>query len=296
MHFFPLHIGDYVTKAGHLSLLEDGAYNRLLRIYYDKEKPLPVDLATVQRLAGARGKDEKAAIERVLYEFFRLCDDGWRNEKADEVIASFYKKSDKARESAAARWAAKARVSMAEASERNANAMRTHCEGNATHNPIPITQNQKIKSSVRQAAPNADFDALWQAYPKRGGSNSKADARKCFEARVREGVAFADLMQGVTRYANFMQITGKVGTEFVMQASRFLGPGGHYLNDWDPPAAPAPAPRAPSRDMQAIINLEEMKHGLVRNGNHDRGAEALLLEAPGFAFGGNGARDRRGVD
>ena len=50
MRHFPHHIGDYAAATAHLSFMEDAAYHRLLRRYYQDEKPLPADLAAVQRL------------------------------------------------------------------------------------------------------------------------------------------------------------------------------------------------------------------------------------------------------
>jgi uncharacterized protein YdaU (DUF1376 family) len=285
VHYFPLHIGDYTRKASHLTLLEDGVYNRLLRIYYDKEQPLPADLAAVQRLAGARGKDEKQAVERVLYEFFRLCDDGWRNEKADEVIASFYKKSDKARESAAARWTAKARVALSEASERNANAMRTHSEGNATHNPIPITQSQKIKSTVRQAA---RFPEFWSVYPNKKGKQEaeKRWLRDGLDERADAIIAHVRLM--TLEDDGWQRGYAPMGSTYLNQARWTDEPRG-------PPQASNPV-RPIGRDMQAVMKLEEMKNGLVRTGNHNGYSEIAVLEAPGFALLGDGSWDGGGLD
>ena len=86
MIFYKHHIGDYAAATAHLSVLEDGAYSRLLRIYYRDEKPLPVEVKAVQRLAGARSRDERNAVQTVLEEFFELEADGWHNKRADEEI------------------------------------------------------------------------------------------------------------------------------------------------------------------------------------------------------------------
>lgn len=98
MYHFALHIGDYVTATAHLSMLEDGAYNRLLRRYYQDEKPLPADVAATCRLVAARTKEEREAVEVVLREFFTLEDDGWHNSRADEEIAAYRQRAETARE------------------------------------------------------------------------------------------------------------------------------------------------------------------------------------------------------
>jgi uncharacterized protein YdaU (DUF1376 family) len=89
MNYFELHIGDYAEATAHLTFVEDAAYIRLLRKYYATEKPLPADLKAVQRLVGARSKEEKNAVQAVLEEFFSLRDDGWHNARCDAEIAKF---------------------------------------------------------------------------------------------------------------------------------------------------------------------------------------------------------------
>ena len=69
MHKYFRQIGDYAKDTRHLSLIEHGAYTMLLDIAYATEKPLPNDIDTIARLACARSKDEKAAVETVLREF-----------------------------------------------------------------------------------------------------------------------------------------------------------------------------------------------------------------------------------
>lgn len=99
MNYFELHIGDLTEATAHLSMLEDGAYGRLLRKYYATEKPLPADVKQVQRLVGARTKEEREAVETVLAEFFDLQDDGWHQSRCDAEIA-VYRDKMSAREAA----------------------------------------------------------------------------------------------------------------------------------------------------------------------------------------------------
>ena len=89
MNYYEHHLGDYAEATAHLSFLEDAAYSRLIRKYYATEKPLPADLATTQRLIGARTDEERAAVETVLREFFVLLDDGWHQERCDAEIERY---------------------------------------------------------------------------------------------------------------------------------------------------------------------------------------------------------------
>ena len=97
MRHFAHNIGDYAAATAHLTFLEDAAYHRLLRRYYQDEKPLPVDPAECQRLVGARSKEEKAAVRTVLLEFFKLEDDGWHQSRADREIEVYHSKAEAAR-------------------------------------------------------------------------------------------------------------------------------------------------------------------------------------------------------
>jgi uncharacterized protein YdaU (DUF1376 family) len=141
VNYYPHHIGDYTTATAHLSMLEDCAYRRLLDIYYTNERPLPKTQAELYRLVRARSHQEKLAVDIVIGEFFIETPDGWRNKRADEEILKAKEKSELARHSAEMRWHRRS----------NANAMRTHSEGNAPNNQEPITKNQKIDRGVQRS-------------------------------------------------------------------------------------------------------------------------------------------------
>lgn len=131
MNFFKFHLGDYYKKTSHLSMLEDGAYRRLMDAIYLREGPLPADIDDVCRLVRAFSKEEKKAVLSILMEFFTLTDAGYTNARCEEELASIKGKSAKASQSAKARW------SNANA---HADAMRTHSDGNASHKPLAISQ------------------------------------------------------------------------------------------------------------------------------------------------------------
>jgi len=97
----------------------------------------------------------------------------------------------------------------------------------------------------RDSKKNAKSDPSWLAdfkslYPKRSGDPNWRGAVRAAAARIRENFGPAQFLEGARRYHEFCRITGKIGTEYVMQASRFLGPGKPFLERWDPPAGPAP--------------------------------------------------------
>lgn len=94
MNYYNHHIGDYLIETAHLSILEDGAYRRLLDLYYAKEAPITSDETQLFRVTRARSQDEQAAIRAVLSEFFTLTESGWTHSKADEAIAAYQVKAD----------------------------------------------------------------------------------------------------------------------------------------------------------------------------------------------------------
>lgn len=71
--FLPLYVDDYEADTAHLSLLEDGIYNRLLRLCWRSPRcQMPNDPEWIARKIRASGKAEKDALMRVLDEFFTV--------------------------------------------------------------------------------------------------------------------------------------------------------------------------------------------------------------------------------
>lgn len=104
MRHFAHNIGDYAAATAHLSFIEDAAYHRCLRRYYQDERALPGDVNQVQRLVGARTKEERQAVANVLAEFFHLEEDGYHQSRADREIAVYHSKAKDGAKGAAARW------------------------------------------------------------------------------------------------------------------------------------------------------------------------------------------------
>ncbi|WP_146195200.1 YdaU family protein [Pararhodobacter marinus] len=69
--FFPLYPGDFEADTAHLSLAEDGAYNRLMRLCWRTPGcSLPDDEAWIMRKMRARTEEEQDVVRIVLDEFF----------------------------------------------------------------------------------------------------------------------------------------------------------------------------------------------------------------------------------
>lgn len=104
MNYYEHHLGDYLRDTAHLSMLEDGAYRRLIDAYYIREAPLPAELRDVFRLVRAQSKHDREAVETVLREFFAETPEGWRHGRCEREIERFRSKSEKARASIRTRW------------------------------------------------------------------------------------------------------------------------------------------------------------------------------------------------
>jgi uncharacterized protein YdaU (DUF1376 family) len=134
MHYYQFNIGDYNSHTMHLSEIEDLTYRRLLDWYYLHESSIPLDLNEVSRQIRMRTHSD--CIATVLQEFFERTPDGWIHHRADKEIEKVGDKSTKASKSAKARWD----------KVKDANALPTQSDSNATHNTLPITHNTKEKS------------------------------------------------------------------------------------------------------------------------------------------------------
>jgi len=228
VNYYEHHLGDYAEATAHLSFIEDAAYSRCIRKYYTTEKPLPTEITAVQRLVGARSKEEKAAVNAVLKEFFTLQEDGWHNRRCDEELSRYLDKQTKAKRSANARWNAKPQHS-----ECNANALRTHCEGNALQSPvsnpqspIPIQESGSARERgglSKAPEPERVLERLREAYPV--GIYPQSDwlvAEREARRRLDEGHSLEELLEGCRRYAKQCTAKGSVGSQFVESPKKFF--------------------------------------------------------------------------
>lgn len=150
MHYYQFNIGDYKSHTEHLSEMEDLTYRRLLDWYYLHETPIPLDLTETARQIRMRSHSDCIAL--VLQEYFERTEDGWIHHRANKEIAKTGEKSEKASASAKARWN----------KAKDANALPTQSECNATHNTEHITQDTKhSKRATKVACPPDVGQQVW---------------------------------------------------------------------------------------------------------------------------------------
>jgi uncharacterized protein YdaU (DUF1376 family) len=140
MNYYRRFPGDYARDTVHLSMVEDGAYGRLLDYMYSTEKPIAsLDLAI--RICRATGKNEKKAVEFVLGSFFYQADDGWKHKRVEEELNHAESKKEAAARSANVRWAQ---------CKRNANAPKAHSVRDALQTPDSRHQTPDAKEEEKQ--------------------------------------------------------------------------------------------------------------------------------------------------
>jgi uncharacterized protein YdaU (DUF1376 family) len=88
VNYFELYPGDYLRDTTRLTLVEHGAYLRLLMAYYAEEEPLPADHDELFTITCAIKPADRDAVRKVADRFFPVGRDGKRhNNRADEEIA-----------------------------------------------------------------------------------------------------------------------------------------------------------------------------------------------------------------
>lgn len=144
MNYWSRHIGDIIRDTVSLTMLEDGAYNRLLDQYYQTELPLPLDRKMIYRLARATSAAERKACDFVIETFFSQGADGYHQKRCDSEIASYQDKQRKAKLAANKRWSNPDGNANASSLHDELN-MRTHCEGNAHQTPSTSSHTPDLK-------------------------------------------------------------------------------------------------------------------------------------------------------
>lgn len=193
MYFFKFHIGDFRSATAHLSNEEELAYRRLLDMYYDTEKPIPLETQWVSR----RLRVGLQSVEIVLSEFFKKTDDGYINERCDDEIAKYHKKAEANRNNGLH-------------GGRKPSGLRVGTESQPNRNPtVTLTTNQEPRNININNPPivpprgksactfDDRFDAFWVAYGKKV---AKGAAEKAWRRAATSEQVVNLIMQAVPRY------------------------------------------------------------------------------------------------
>ena len=197
---------DFEAKTSHLTLAEDGAYNRLLRIcWMTPGCTMPADEAWIMRRARAITDDDKAAVLAVLAEFFTVNNGRYSNAKLMRVFHDA-KEAHEKRKNAGAKGGKAKVANSKDIRHSNAQAMPKQPEPE----PEPDISNRDTNVSLALVAPETPpdrFSEFWDQYPHRNGAKKgKAAAQKSWAKSLRNGATPDQIIGGAMRYAGDRQV------------------------------------------------------------------------------------------
>jgi uncharacterized protein YdaU (DUF1376 family) len=235
MHYYQFSIGDYRAATAHLSNDEDLAYRRLLDMYYDTEKKIPLDTQWVAR----RLRMDFKTVQAVLVDMFEKQEDGWFHARCQEVIEHYHAMAEKNRANGKLGGRRKNPVGNPVGSDSEPSAK-------ATNNQEPITTNQSIEAKASpdigkpKSVPPAPIQEIVEMYnrllPMLPAVSVVNDSRKrAIAARWRDvvttdkmdrqqGLEFFEWYFTMVKDSNFL--TGKskdwkADLDFLFNASKF---------------------------------------------------------------------------
>ena len=191
MIYWTRYIGDFARDTMNLSALQVGIYTLLLDHLYATERPLPLKMSELRRIARAQNSRATGDLKSILESYFTRDENGYHCERAKEEIEKYRAKHDKAKKAAAARWG-----------DANASAehMQTHdertCFSDAMPAPTPVNnktkgtkQQQRTTSRVRAKDANASPPSAGGSLPPASDVLDASDAGKLAGALRYGGIA-----------------------------------------------------------------------------------------------------------
>lgn len=219
MNYWERHIGDYARDAGHLTMLEHGAYTLLLDRYYSTEQAIPSDQA--HRVCRARSREERAAVDAVLAEFFHLVNGAWVNGRASREVEKAQTKIEAARTNGAKGGRPKKNpdatepkptgLLMGSVLETQPKALQTP---DTRHQETP--PNPRKRGNVHEFPPG--FDSFWAAYPRK---TAKPKAAQAFARLSPDATLLGTMLAAVSAQSRSEQWT-KDGGQFIPHPASWL--------------------------------------------------------------------------
>lgn len=208
--YFPFYADRYEADTAHLSMIEDGAYNRLLRLCWRSPGcKLPDDQAWIYRQMRAATAADRAAIDAVLAEFFRRSKGKIWNPKLLEIYGQV-SEAHQQRSEAGKRGAAAKAMKSKEMAPSNAKARLKQPEPEPEPDTDLFGSNEPQNAKCDRKAENR-FDEFWASYPRKVAKDralkawkpacNKADPDKIIAAAKRYAVLRAGEDDQYTAYA-----------------------------------------------------------------------------------------------
>lgn len=167
--YFPMYPTDFEAKTSHLTLEEDGAYNRLLRLMWMTPGcSLPDDDAWIMRRMRVDADTFERVVRVVIDEFCERENGRLSNAKLSRVFSAS-NEAHKKRVSAGAKGGKSKALKTNDSAASNAKAMLKQPE------PKPELKKKKEKDAGKPAG--VCFDAFWKDWPNK---TAKAAAQKAW--------------------------------------------------------------------------------------------------------------------
>lgn len=193
--YFPMFPTDFEAKTSHLTLAEDGAYNRLLRLaWMTPGCSIPADRAWVYRRMRALTEADQAVVETVIAEFFKQADGRLSNARLTlEWLAA--NEAHERRKNAGAKGGKAKALKTNEMAPSNATPMLKQPEPE----PEPEEERDKSLSVERPSALSDRFEEAWKLYqsaPKKA-KQTKAEAHKQWPKAVKLAGGHEPLLKAI---------------------------------------------------------------------------------------------------
>lgn len=213
----PVGVDRYLADTAHLTLEEQGVHFRL-QIYAWRSSGccLPDDDARLARMLGISPK-RWASLKPSVMALWTLKDSTWVNDQVAREHEFVTGKIEKKR--AAGRLGGRPK-SLTDNDEAKASGSENGKQNESE--PKPATATATDTPIVPKGTEPEGFDEFWAAYPKRDGDNPRKTAVRAYAKVIRHGLKPAALMAAVRAYSEELAAKGRIGTEFVAQASTWL--------------------------------------------------------------------------
>lgn len=208
--YFPMFPTDFEAKTSHLTLAEDGAYNRLLRLMWMTSGcTLPADNSWIMRRMRVDQEEFDTVVSVVIAEFFTVENGRLSNAKLGRIFTETNEAHQK-RVVAGSKGGKAKSLKANNSAPSNAKAMPKQPE------PQPEPYKEEDKSSSSQEA--ADFyERYLKAHPKAVESNA---GELAFSALVEAGEDASSIVASAAAYA--VKVKDYSSLSMVQQSDNFL--------------------------------------------------------------------------
>jgi uncharacterized protein YdaU (DUF1376 family) len=225
--YFPLYPTDFEADTSHLTLAEDGAYNRLLRLcWMTPGCSLPNDEAWILRRMRARTDGEIEAVRVVLAEFFTAANGRFSNARLTREFHAA-KEAHERRKNAGAKGGAAKHMKINETRSSNAKAKPKQPEPEPE--PEPDIRDTNVSLRARCSRYSEEFDHWWKIYPRK---KNKGEAFKAFQ-KAKKIVGADRLFSALLEQLPFLEREAqRDGGQYCPHPASWLNAGSY---DDDPP-------------------------------------------------------------